>query len=178
MARRTICWNRPFATLKGDSCVLSFLSVAKNLTLHGRSFCLGGASLISPYRLGRRPDAGRGIASCGTDRRGNRMRDYYIYIMTNHRGTLNTGVTNDLMRRVLQHRSRETVGFTSKYNISRLLYYEVTNDIRGAIEREKQIKGWLRRKKLELVRSKNPALRDLSRDLWPAAPLLRRQIKA
>ena len=106
------------------------------------------------------------------------MRDYYVYIMTNHRGTRYTGVTNDLMRRLLEHRSSGTAGFTSKYNISRLLYYEVTNDIRDAIAREKQIKGWLRRKKLELIRSTNPGMRDLSLDLWPDASLLRRHARA
>src|SRR4030042_36250 len=92
------------------------------------------------------------------------MKTYYVYIMTNHKGTLYTGVTNDLMRRVHEHKNKEIDGFTKKYNIGRLVYYEQTNDVRRAIEREKQIKGWLRKKKVELIQSMNPKFEDLSRD--------------
>jgi len=69
------------------------------------------------------------------------MNQYYVYIMTNASGTLYTGITNNLMVRVWQHRSGVVPGFTSKYNISRLVYFEDTNDVVSAIEREKQIKG-------------------------------------
>ena len=88
--------------------------------------------------------------------------EYYVYIMTNSSRTLYTGVTNDLTRRVYEHKNRLKPGFTSKYNITQLVYYEVTGDIRAAIVREKQIKGWLRRKKIALIESVNPTWKDLS----------------
>ncbi len=90
------------------------------------------------------------------------MRDYCVYILTNKSGTLYTGVTNDLERRVYEHKHKLVGGFTEKYNITRLVYYEVTSDIRDAISREKQIKGWGRRKKLTLIQSMNPRWRDLA----------------
>jgi putative endonuclease len=80
--------------------------------------------------------------------------------MTNRRGTLYTGVTNDLLRRVTQHKRGESA-FTSRYRIGKLVYYETTRDIRAAIEREKQIKGWTRAKKVALVTAANPAWKDL-----------------
>ena len=92
------------------------------------------------------------------------MHDYYVYIMTNRSGTLYTGVTRNLERRVSEHKQHLVPGFTSKYNITRLVYYEATPDVRGAIAREKQIKGWLRRKKIALVESVNPEWRDLTED--------------
>jgi putative endonuclease len=76
---------------------------------------------------------------------------------------LYTGVTNDLERRVLEHKRKLVPGFTSKYNITRLVYFETFGDIRAAIRREKQIKGWLRVKKLALIVSGNPTWRDLSK---------------
>jgi len=82
--------------------------------------------------------------------------------MTNKSRTLYTGVTNDLERRVYEHKQKLVPGFTSKYNITRLVYFETTEDIRAAIEREKQIKGWLRSKKVALIESENPEWRDLS----------------
>jgi len=90
------------------------------------------------------------------------MREYYVYIMTNKSGTLYTGVTNDLLRRVYEHKHKLIPGFTSKYNITRLVYYEATSDIRAAIAREKQIKGWLRSRKIALIESVNPMWKDLS----------------
>ena len=69
------------------------------------------------------------------------MKQYYVYIITNRSGTLYTGVTNNLMRRVFEHKHHLIEGFTKKYNITRLIYYEVTDDVRLAIRREKQIKG-------------------------------------
>ena len=82
--------------------------------------------------------------------------------MTNRSKTLYTGVTNDLMRRVYKHKNKMIEGFTKKYNITKLVYYEETNDIQVAISREKQIKGWLRGKKIALIESVNPKWNDLS----------------
>lgn len=93
------------------------------------------------------------------------MNQYYVYIMTNRSKTLYTGVTNDLNRRVSEHKNKLIEGFTSKYNINKLVYFEETPDISSAIAREKQIKGWLRRKKIELIESMNPEWKDLS-DEW------------
>lgn len=90
------------------------------------------------------------------------MKQYYVYIMTNKSRTLYTGVTNNLERRVHEHKQKLIPGFTTKYNISRLVFFEATQDIRAAIEREKQIKGWLRSKKIALIESVNPTWADLS----------------
>ena len=79
------------------------------------------------------------------------MAQYYVYIMTNYRGTLYTGVTSDLTRRVYEHRHALVDGFTKKYNISKLVYFEATNSVESAIAREKQFKNWRRIKKTELV---------------------------
>ena len=90
------------------------------------------------------------------------MRKYYVYIMTNRAKTLYAGMTNNLDRRVFEHKSHLIPGFTSKYKISKLVYFEEFGDVRDAIAREKQIKGWVRRKKLELIGSMNPDWNDLS----------------
>ncbi len=90
------------------------------------------------------------------------VKQYYVYIMTNKSRTLYTGVTNDLERRVYEHKEKLVPGFTAKYNVTQLVYFEVTQDVRGAIAREKQIKGWLRRKKIALIESVNPEWKDLS----------------
>ena len=82
--------------------------------------------------------------------------------MTNKSRTLYTGVTNNLRRRVFEHKHHSVDGFTKKYNITKLVYYEETNDIREAIAREKQIKGWLRKKKIALIEAMNPKWEDLS----------------
>jgi putative endonuclease len=91
------------------------------------------------------------------------LRKYYVYIMTNQKRTLYTGVTNVLARRVYEHKLKLVDGFTKKYNLGWLAYYEATDDIESAIAREKQIKGWLRRKKMALVESTNPRWVDLAR---------------
>ena len=91
-------------------------------------------------------------------------RQYYVYILTNRSKTLYVGVTNDLERRVQEHRTGYSAGFTSRYNLNRLVYYEHTSDVESAIAREKQIKGWLRHKKVALVESVNPNWKDLSLD--------------
>ena len=90
------------------------------------------------------------------------MKQYYVYIMTNSSRTLYTGVTDDLVRRAYEHRNKLIEGFTQKYNVTRLVYYEITSDVRAAIQREKQIKGWLRKKKIALIEAANPEWKDLS----------------
>ena len=90
------------------------------------------------------------------------MRQYYVYILTNQKRTLYAGVTNDLVRRVYEHKQKLVDGFTKKYNLSWLVYYETTQDVESAIAREKQIKGWLRHKKVALIESTNPRWVDLS----------------
>ena len=88
--------------------------------------------------------------------------NYYVYIMTNNRNTvLYTGVTNDLKRRVYEHKEKLTDGFTKKYNITKLVHYEVSEDIENAILREKQIKAGSRQKKIDLVNSQNKEWADL-----------------
>ena len=84
--------------------------------------------------------------------------------MTNKSKTLYTGITNNLQRRVYEHKQKLIPGFTSKYNINQLVYYEITSDINVALSREKQIKGWLRSKKIALIESVNPEWRDLNVD--------------
>lgn len=87
----------------------------------------------------------------------------YIYILFNKRnGTLYTGVTSDLKKRVYKHKNKLTEGFTSKYDVDKLGYYEEYNDIKNAIEREKQIKDGSRKKKIALIESMNPFWKDLA----------------
>ena len=93
------------------------------------------------------------------------MKQYFVYIMTNASGTLYTGITNNLARRVYEHKNKLVPGFTSKYNITKLVYYEECSDVLAAIAREKQIKGWLRAKKIALIESINPGWQDLGEDL-------------
>ena len=91
------------------------------------------------------------------------MNTYYVYLLaSSRRGTLYTGMTNDLVRRVHLHRSNLVPGFTSRYHVHQLVYYEITTDVRAAISREKQIKGWSRVKKLALIENSNPDWVDLS----------------
>ena len=89
-------------------------------------------------------------------------RQYYVYILTNSTRTLYVGVTSDLERRMYEHKSKLVPGFASKYNVTWLAYYEQTSDVRTAIAREKQIKGWRRSKKIALIESSNPRWKDLS----------------
>ena len=93
------------------------------------------------------------------------MKTYYVYTLANASRTLYTGVTNNLERRVSEHQRKLIPGFTSQYNINRLVHFEVFGDIRAAIAREKQIKGWRRIKKIALVESANRDWKDLS-DGW------------
>jgi putative endonuclease len=93
-------------------------------------------------------------------------RQYYVYIMTNARNTvLYVGVTNDLVGRIYEHKEKLVSGFTKKYNIVKLVYYEVFDDIENAILREKQIKAGSRQKKVQLINSTNKEWRDLYDEL-------------
>ena len=89
---------------------------------------------------------------------------YSVYILSNVTGMLYVGVTNDLKRRVYEHRSKLIPGYARQYNISRLVCYESTPNVAAAIAREKQIKGWIRAKKIALIGSLNPSGADLSAD--------------
>ena len=91
-------------------------------------------------------------------------KTYFVYIMTNRSKTLYTGVTNNLIRRVREHKMGTGSCFAAKYKADRLVYFERFEDIRNAIEREKRIKGWLRVRKIALIVSVNPAWRDLSQE--------------
>jgi putative endonuclease len=92
------------------------------------------------------------------------MKEYFVYIMTNKSKTLYTGVTDNLIRRVAEHKQGTIKGFTSKYQINKLVYFESGNNINEALYREKQIKGWLRKKKVALIEPENPEWKDLSED--------------
>jgi len=93
-------------------------------------------------------------------------KQYYVYIMTNSRNTvLYVGVTNDLIRRVYEHKEKLANGFTGKYNVVKLVYYEILEDIQNAILREKQIKAGSRQKKVQLVNSMNREWHDLYGEL-------------
>jgi len=90
---------------------------------------------------------------------------FYVYILTNKSRTLYIGVTNNLEKRIFEHKIKIYQGFTSKYNLDKLVYYEIYNSIKEAIAREKQLKGWLRIKKIDLISKDNPLWNDLSK-VW------------
>ena len=93
-------------------------------------------------------------------------KQYYVYIMTNKNNTvLYTGITNNLIRRVYEHKEKTIAGFTKKYNCTKLVYYKILNDAYNAIAKEKQIKAGSRKKKIELIKSMNPDWKDLCDDL-------------
>ncbi|MDP3779251.1 MAG: GIY-YIG nuclease family protein [bacterium] len=93
------------------------------------------------------------------------MKDYYVYIITNYKNiVLYIGVTNDLERRIYEHKNKLIKGFSSKYNLNKLVYFEQGNDAYSSIAREKQLKGGSREKKIILIESMNPHWRDLSED--------------
>ncbi len=92
------------------------------------------------------------------------MNNYCTYIITNKSKTLYVGVTNDLSRRIFEHKNKIIDGFTKKYNISKLVYYETFSKPTDAIFTEKQIKGWLRIKKIKLIETMNPEWKDLSEE--------------
>ncbi len=99
-------------------------------------------------------------------------RNYYVYIVASQTRTIYIGLTNNLVRRIFQHKEKVVEGFTRKYNCTRLVYFEHFNDVRAAIAREKQIKDWIRKKKVALVESMNPQWEDLTDSVvgkksWP-----------
>ena len=96
-------------------------------------------------------------------------KQYYVYIMSNRSHTLYTGITNDLPRRVQQHKGKTAGSFTKRYDIDQLVYAEATDDVRAGIQREKQIKGWNRSKKIALIEALNPQWKDLSVEWFGAA---------
>jgi putative endonuclease len=97
------------------------------------------------------------------------MKEFFVYILCNKSRMLYVGVTSNLTARLWQHRERLVPGWPERYGVFRLVYYENTGDVIAAIEREKQIEGWVRRKKVALVSSANPQWKDLSEE-WTAHP--------
>ena len=98
--------------------------------------------------------------------RAKRSNLYCVYILTNHTNTvLYTGVTSNLLRRVYEHKQKIIKGFTTKYNVNKLVYYEVTDNVESAILREKQIKAGSRQRKLDLVNKFNPSWEDLYNEI-------------
>jgi putative endonuclease len=95
---------------------------------------------------------------------------YFVYIMASKSRRLYIGVTNNLERRVFEHKSKLVESFTAKYNIDRLVYFAETGDVMAAMEREKQLKGWLREKKIALIESENPTWADISSDGFGHSP--------
>ncbi len=94
------------------------------------------------------------------------MNQYFVYILTNwNNKVLYVGVTNNLIRRVYEHKNKLIDGFTKKYNLNKLVYFEEFNNVNDAIAAEKKIKGWLRIKKIKLIESVNPEWKDLSLSL-------------
>ena len=89
---------------------------------------------------------------------------YYVYIMASRSLNLYTGITDDILRRALEHKSGEIEGFTKRYNINRLVHYETFRYVNNAIAREKQIKVWTRAKRIALIKSQNPTWQDLAED--------------
>lgn len=93
------------------------------------------------------------------------MKTYYVYILSNKSKTLYIGVTNNLQRRMYEHKNKLIDGFSRKYNLTKLVYYEICQDVKNAIQREKQLKDWHRDWKVKLIESKNPNWDDLSEGL-------------
>jgi len=91
------------------------------------------------------------------------MQEYFVYILSSITNTtLYVGMTNDLKRRLYEHKNKLIPGFTDKYNVNKLVYYEKTTDVNAAIQREKNLKKWNRAWKLELIKKNNPLFKDLS----------------
>jgi putative endonuclease len=99
----------------------------------------------------------------------HKERFYYVYILGSFSGTLYTGVTGNLYRRIRQHKEHAIEGFTADYDITRLLYFEPYREVLDAIAREKQLKGWTRAKKVALIEKNNPKWEDLARDWYSAS---------
>ncbi len=99
-------------------------------------------------------------------------RTYFVYILASKPRRIYIGVTSDLEQRLWQHKNKVVEGFTQQYNIDRLVYFEDTSDVKSALEREKQLKGWRREKKIALIEATNATWRDLSTDWQSAAAVL------
>jgi putative endonuclease len=97
------------------------------------------------------------------------MKYYYVYIMANEKPSLYIGVTNDLARRVMEHKTADTTGFTNQYRVRKLVYYEIIDSAEVAISREKQLKNWHREWKMNLVKAINPSFVDLYSELIETA---------
>jgi putative endonuclease len=125
----------------------------------------GAAPCAGPAQSKACPERSRreSLPPCMTRQR----RSYCAYIMGSLSGTLYIGVTGNLHKRTFEHKFHRTEGFTSKYEIERLLYWESFDDVHKAIAREKQLKGWRREKKVALIESTNPHWLDLSKDWYP-----------
>ena len=95
-----------------------------------------------------------------------KMKTYYVYIMVSETGTLYTGITSNLKRRVFEHKAKAVPGFTTQYDVKKLVYVETFKAPAPAINREKQIKSWRREKKIKLIDTKNPAWDDLAADWY------------
>ncbi|MCL2790832.1 MAG: GIY-YIG nuclease family protein [Desulfobulbus sp.] len=101
------------------------------------------------------------------------MPNFYVYLLTNHNNkVMYIGVTNDLVRRIYEHKTKQVAGFTEKYNVNKLVYAEETSDVHAALAREKEMKKWRREKKNRLVTAANPEWKDLSEG-WFEDPSLR-----
>ena len=95
------------------------------------------------------------------------QKTYFVYILSNwNNKVVYIGVTSDLNKRIYQHKNKLIDGFTKKYNVTKLVYYEATEDVLSAISREKQLKGWVRKKKNSLIKKLNPDWNDLSEALF------------
>jgi len=95
---------------------------------------------------------------------------YFVYILSNRLRTLYVGMTNDLVRRLQEHRSKIKEGFTKRYNVTQLVYFEPASNVFDAMFREKQLKGWLRARKLALIEASNPQWNDLGPEVLGMAP--------
>jgi putative endonuclease len=94
------------------------------------------------------------------------QNQYHVYLMTSKSGTLYVGMTNNTEKMIYEHKNKLISGFAKKYNITRLVHFETFGDVRSAIGREKAIKGWLRKKKIQLVSENNPEWKDLSQNWY------------
>jgi putative endonuclease len=97
-------------------------------------------------------------------------KNYHVYLLSSRSHVLYTGVTNNLMSRIGQHRERRVSSFTAKYRVHRLVHFETFNEVHSAIAREKQIKSWTREKRAELIQASNPSWIDLAGDWFPSYP--------
>jgi putative endonuclease len=134
---------------------------AEAISVRNNGDCRASLAMTPPFVFARHDSAEAISGTIGVVR-----KQYYVYIMTNRRNTvLYIGVTNDLIRRVYEHKEKLADGFTRKYNIVKLVYYEVFEDIENAILREKQIKAGSRQKKVQLIHSINREWHDLYDEL-------------